>query len=394
MKSSMATKKMSKAKYFYVYAVINFEQRLAYIGSRGSKRPPLEDSYMGSYSKKIEFNPTKKLILSEHATREEAYKAEQMWQVKFDVAKSPLFVNRGILTSSGFSNYGKRLSEEEKRKISARSKALMQDENRRKQKREEMKHRAKPLSLKNIETGELLEFESLLAASRALGISNTQLSMLGRGAYKRTGNYCLSSTNLEDLDTSIKLKYAKTGEIFTFKNQVEAAEKIGTSSGVISRLMSKEKISIKGYCLPETDSSLVKPYKKAIKLMNSFTGEVKEFNKLTDAAQDLGVNHSALSGLLNGRLRSCAGHVLFKDENQNNEVLRENIEIAKKKISKPKNIRLLDTLKNEILNFSSQSEAARYIGCSPSNISCLNTGRYSRVQHYVLAPEPDSTDSR
>lgn len=385
---------MSKAKYFYVYAVINFEQRLAYIGSRGSKLPPLEDSYMGSYSKKIEFNPTKKLILSEHATREEAYKAEQMWQVKFDVAKSPLFVNKGILTSSGFSNYGKKLSEEEKQKISARSKKLMQDENKRREKRESMKHRAKPLSLKNIETGELLEFESLLAASRALNISHVQLSMLRRGAYKRTGNYCLSSTNLEDLDTSIKLKYAKTGEIFVFESQSDAAKKIGTSSGQICNVIKGNKTSIKGYCLPETDSSLVKPYKRSIKLLNSFTGEIKKFNKLKDAAKDLRVGHSALSGLLKGRLKSCAGYVLFNDENQNNEVLMENIEIAKKKISKPKNIRLLNTLTNEILCFNSQAEAAKHIGCRQSNISCLNTGRYGRVQHYVLAPEPDSIDSQ
>lgn len=385
---------MSKAKYFYVYAVINFEQQLAYIGSRGSKLPPLEDSYMGSYSKTIEFNPTKKLILSTHSTREEAYKAEQMWQVKFDVAKSPLFVNRGILTSSGFSNYGKKLSEEEIQKISARSKKLMQDENKRREKRESMKHRAKPLSLKNIETGELLEFESLLAASRALGISNAQLSMLRRGAYKRTGNYCLSSTNLEAFDATIKLKYAKTGEIFVFESQTDAAKKIGTSSGQVCKVVNGNRTSIKGYCLPETDSSLVKPYKKAIKLINSFTGEVKKFNKLKEAAKDLGVGHTSLSGLLKGRLKSCAGYVLFNNKNQNKEVLEENIEIARKKISKPKNIRLLDTLTNKILCFSSQTEAARCIGCSPSNISCLNTGRYSRVQHYVLAPEPDSTDSQ
>jgi DNA-binding Xre family transcriptional regulator len=389
----MVIKKMSKAKYFYVYAVISFEQRLAYIGSRGSKCPPLEDKYMGSYSKKIEFNPTKKLVLSEHTTREEAYKAEQMWQVKFDVAKSPLFVNRGILTSSGFSNYGKKLSEEEKQKISARSKKLMQDENKRREKRESMKHRAKPLSLKNIETGELLEFESLLAASRALNISNVQLSMLRRGAYKRTGNYCLSSTNLADLDTSIKLKYAKTGEIFVFESQLDAAKKIGTSSGHVCNVINGNRTSIKGYCLPETDSSIVKPYKKSIKLLNSVTGEIKKFNKLKDAAKDLEISHSALSGLLNGRLKSCAGYVLFNDENQNNEVLMENIEVAKKKISKPKNIRLLNTFTNETLCFDSQTEAAKHIGCRQSNISCLKTGRYSRVRHYVLAPEEDPADS-
>ena len=74
---------MKEKNYNYVYAVVNFTQRLAYIGSRGSNKPPLEDPYMGSFKKGLKFFPNKKIILSEHVTRKEAYEAERKWQIKY-----------------------------------------------------------------------------------------------------------------------------------------------------------------------------------------------------------------------------------------------------------------------------------------------------------------------
>lgn len=382
-----------KAQHFYVYAVINFKQRLAYIGSRGSVKPPLEDPYMGSYNKNSVFEPNKKIILSTHATRAEAYDAEREWQIKFDVAKSALFVNRGIHTTSGFSNYEIKFSDERRKLLSAIGKKRMEDENERRKKRESMKHRAKKLILKHIETGEIIEFESISDAARKLGTSNVQLSLLLRGEYKRSGSYCLPDTDTKIFDKSVTLKNSKTGECITFVNQIDAAKTIGVSTGKISDLLSGKRRSANGYCLPETDGNLITPHKKAIKLMNAFTREIFEFDKLKEAARHLGVTHGAISNLVNKKRHSCMGYVIAPETEKDYESLEHRIEMAKKLISKPKAVKIMDTITGQIYLFESQTAAAKSIGCMASNISLLMSGKYSRVKHYVKAPDTDSQDS-
>jgi len=210
---------MKEKKHNYVYAVVNFTQRLAYIGSRGSNKPPLEDPYMGSFKKELKFEPNKKIILSEHATRKEAYEAEREWQIKYDVAKNALFVNRGILTSSGFSNAGKTGG------ISS-MRGKTHTEEAKKQIRNKLKHRFKSINVKNIDTGEVFKFDSIGRASRELGISAAQLSCLLKGEYKRTRNYCLESTDINIFKVKFVLKNSITGELVEANSQSELARKI------------------------------------------------------------------------------------------------------------------------------------------------------------------------
>lgn len=297
---------MKEKQYNYVYAVVNFEQRLAYIGSRGSDKPPLQDSYMGSFKKGLNFVPEKKIILSEHVTRKKAYEAERVWQIKFDVAKSALFVNRGILTSSGFSNAGKTGG------ISS-MRGKKHTENAKQKIRNKMKHRFKPVQVKDIKTGEILTFDSIGEASRKLKVSSAQLSFLLQGKYKRTHDYCLPSTDLSSFGAVFTLKNAATGEIVEAPSQAELARKIGSNSGSVSNVFTGSRFSAKGFCLPDTDLRLLRVKKRVVKLLNTVTGELEEFNGVKEAAKKIGVSCSLVSMVLKGERPRAGIYVKVSD---------------------------------------------------------------------------------
>ena len=294
---------MKEKNYNYVYAVVNFTQRLAYIGSRGSNKPPLEDPYMGSFKKGLKFFPNKKIILSEHVTRKEAYEAERKWQIKYNVARSALFVNRGILTSSGFNNAGNTGN------ISS-MKGKTQTEATKNQIRNKMKHRFKSINIKNIYTDEVFKFDSIGLASRKLGISTAQLSFLLKGEYKRTHNYCLETTDTSCFKVKFILKNANTGELVEATSQAELAQKIGATSGGVYKIFDGSRLSAKGYCLPETDVKLLGIKNRPVKLFNMLTKKIEEFNGVLAAAKEIGVSYSLVSMVLKGTRRRANQYVL------------------------------------------------------------------------------------
>jgi hypothetical protein len=61
-----------------------------------------EDNYFGSYGDKT-FNPSCKIILTEHATREEAVEAEVKLHKFYQVDTNPHFANKARQTSVSFS---------------------------------------------------------------------------------------------------------------------------------------------------------------------------------------------------------------------------------------------------------------------------------------------------
>lgn len=116
------------SKHFYVY--YSYEEfGRGYIGSRGCKCLPKEDSkYYGSFWDKT-FNPTGKIILAEFDNRRDAYDAEVVLHKFYDVVNNPHFANQSRALTSGFTTegrssifVGKKHSEETKKKIGAASK--------------------------------------------------------------------------------------------------------------------------------------------------------------------------------------------------------------------------------------------------------------------------------
>ena len=84
------------SKHFYVY--YSYEEfGRGYIGSRGCKCLPEDDSkYYGSFHDKT-FNPTQKIILGVYESRKDAYEAEILLHEFYDVARNPHFANRSKL---------------------------------------------------------------------------------------------------------------------------------------------------------------------------------------------------------------------------------------------------------------------------------------------------------
>jgi hypothetical protein len=109
---------MNPIEYHYVYYSYE-EYGRGYIGSRTCKCLPEEDiKYFGSYADKT-FKPTQKIILKDdYLTRADAYTDEIILQEYYKVVENPHFANRSYQTSTSFSVYGLRYSEEHKRKIS------------------------------------------------------------------------------------------------------------------------------------------------------------------------------------------------------------------------------------------------------------------------------------
>jgi len=132
---------MNQTRYYYTYYSYE-EWGRGYIGSRGCKCLPEEDTnYLGS-SKDKNFKPTYKIILKDdYATREEAYADEIILQEYYKVVENPHFVNRAYQTSTKFSYrplhgenapmFGKSHSEETKRKMSEIRKGVKHTKNHR-----------------------------------------------------------------------------------------------------------------------------------------------------------------------------------------------------------------------------------------------------------------------
>ena len=98
---------MELKEYHYVYYSYE-EWGRGYFGSRTCKCLPEKDvKYFGSYADKT-FKPTQKIILKDdYATREEAYTDEIVLQNYYKVVENPHFANRSYQTSTGFSQKGR-----------------------------------------------------------------------------------------------------------------------------------------------------------------------------------------------------------------------------------------------------------------------------------------------
>lgn len=112
-------------KYFYTYLLINLDDGLMYIGSRGCSILPEEDTKYMSSSKAVSkdyLNRCDKLILDVFLTYKDALAHEIYLHNLHNVAVNPKFFNKSKQTSTKFTISGTRQSEETKKKISEANK--------------------------------------------------------------------------------------------------------------------------------------------------------------------------------------------------------------------------------------------------------------------------------
>jgi hypothetical protein len=101
--------------HHYVYYSYE-EWGRGYIGVRSCKCHPEEDcKYIGSYTDRT-FKPTRKEVLEQFSSREDAIEAEILLHNFFEVHLNSHFANRSKQTSVGYDRKGVPISEEAKQK--------------------------------------------------------------------------------------------------------------------------------------------------------------------------------------------------------------------------------------------------------------------------------------
>ena len=106
--------------YYYTYLLINVNNDMLYVGKRQSRCLPEEDTSYMSSSKYVPKEECDKIILTVHATPEEAIEEEIRLHELYNVAANPQFYNKAKQTSKKFDTTGFRfnLTQEQKDKIS------------------------------------------------------------------------------------------------------------------------------------------------------------------------------------------------------------------------------------------------------------------------------------
>lgn len=66
--------------------------------------------------------------------------------------------------------------------------------------------------------------------------------------------------------------------------------------------------------MPETDVKLLGIKNRTVKLFNTFTKKIEEFNGVLEAAKKIGVSHSLVSMVLKGTRRRANQYVLPPEE--------------------------------------------------------------------------------
>jgi hypothetical protein len=116
----------------YLTVIIHEDLPFMYIGS-GKTKDVLSGKYKGSVSSKEYKNIFNKInqeyphlihseVINQFATHEEAYSEEIKLHAKYDVARCPVFMNKARATTTGFSRFGVKHSDESKAKLSEANK--------------------------------------------------------------------------------------------------------------------------------------------------------------------------------------------------------------------------------------------------------------------------------
>lgn len=224
-------------KYHYVYYSYE-EWGRGYIGVRSSNVPPeLDTKYRGSFQDKS-FKPTEKIILMEFKSRLEADQAEIKLHKFFQVAANPNFANKINSSSDGFNRLGAKNSEYVRKTISKTNKGnkycVGRKVSQKTRKLISAKVKGKLKGEKNPMYGKThtKDVRSRIGAATKNRLQTEGHPMKGKNHTEETKRKIADKQNR----MSVRLQNIKTGEIFEFNSQLEAAKELGIYQGSISHL--------------------------------------------------------------------------------------------------------------------------------------------------------------
>jgi predicted GIY-YIG superfamily endonuclease len=172
------------------------------------------------------------------------------------------------------------------------------------------------LILKNIKTGEILNFKSQLEAANFLNVDKSTVSYLVKGKRKHiSGTWTLVDTDIDDLIINprkrgyiidnpknyFKLYDTHLKKYITYKSVTDCANKIKSDTTSVSMLRRGKLLSlIKGrYRLSKKSSS---QYKKT-KIIDLLTNTIKEYNTRAEFCKEYGISSSMASTLATGKCK-------------------------------------------------------------------------------------------
>ena len=132
----------------------------------------------------------------------------------------------------------------------------------------------RPVFAVNLETGNVLWFETRSEASRQLGISNSQICAVIKGKLNQAGGYWFTENESEITEEKIQeikdnmrsypviAVNPETSEVFRFKSQSEAARQLDISQGYINGVIKGLYNKAKGWWYCYADKNVVEETRK------------------------------------------------------------------------------------------------------------------------------------
>jgi group I intron endonuclease len=172
----------------------------------------------------------------------------------------------------------------------------------------------KSCKIKNIFSGEILEFESMTDAAEFIGVDRSSMSKILKGKKKQMKGWCSESIpySTSEYNRKTRVLYHKDyGEVTVGVNMCKFAEKYNLDKRVIHRLFTKPDrvMSYKGWTTynPKLESKIHKKHRR-VASYNTDKNLIEEFDTMTDAANKYNCSITSLSQALKKPLvATCRG---------------------------------------------------------------------------------------
>ena len=175
----------------------------------------------------------------------------------------------------------------------------------------------KSITLQNLKTKEIKTWENRKIAAFEIGCAPCSVTTLSKGNCKSINSWGLPGTEKYGTGSNNKLKPVTlknihTGEIKTWKSRKEFYDQEGGDGGAYALISMRIKCFNNKWCLPETEKNDI--YQNPITLQNLTTKEIKTWNSKMDFAREIKCSSTSVSYVLSKKTKSIKGWGLVGTE--------------------------------------------------------------------------------
>jgi hypothetical protein len=150
---------------------------------------------------------------------------------------------------------------------------------------------SRPIKIQDSRTGKILFFPSLASCSRAININPNFIWLIANKKIKGLKGYSLPNSGYvwkkqgQHFKKKFSIKNWRTGEVTEYDSLTECSKELNVPLQTVSEINCGRRVFYGDYCMPQTD---YQPTIIAVK--NLKDGEVSEFDSITEAARTLGIS--------------------------------------------------------------------------------------------------------